>query len=184
LGELLIADYRATPLERPLEGLDQLYWRLRLVDGAIVMLCEDTIVGVSLDAENASAESSLRALANELRDRELANTPIRDVRRALEPAIASFPQSGTSREKIQAAAGQTILVGLLIGLIAGSLFMDAALVLCASMAFASWRQRTHITRPGIRSFARDLQIAGVLTFFSLIALAVRTLVQLWWKSAG
>ena len=184
LGELLVTDYRAIPLERPLEGLDQMYWRLRLADGAVVMLCEDTMVGVSIDAEDESAEASLRALATELRDRKLGSRPSHEVRRALEPALASFPVQGRNREEIQAAAGLAILAGLLIGAVAGSLLRDIALVSVAAVLFASWRQLKHTARPDARGFVRDLQIAGVLTIFSLMALTVRTLVQLWWNSAG
>jgi hypothetical protein len=183
LGELLVGDYRATPLERPLEGLDQMYWRLRLADGAIVMLCEDTMVGVSLDAEDGSAEPSLRSLANELGDRELERKPIQEVRRALQPALASFPMREATREEIQAVAGQAILAGVLIGALAGSFVRDMAMVAAAAIAFASWRQLKRTTTRGIRPFARDLGIAGILGIFSSIALAVRALFQLWWTSA-
>jgi hypothetical protein len=184
LGELLLTDLRAIPLERPLEGLDQLYWRLRLADGAVVMLCEDTMAGVSIDAEGASAEASLRALAQDLCERQLGTRPIHEVRRALEPALAAFPVDCPSREEIQAAAGLSILAGLLIGALANSFLRDIALVSLAAVSFAGWRQLNHTRRPNLRAFVRDLQIAGVLTIFSLMALALRTLIQLWWSSAG
>lgn len=119
-------------------------------------------------------------LAHWLSVRELPTVAIDQVSMALQHAVDGLPKVDPSWEAQEAAFGGHMIVGFVIGALAPSLLVGAGCILGYGACIALRRLVKGAGRPGWRGFLVDAMSFTPIALFSIIALAVRTIIRLRW----